>query len=323
MHPTNRPATLHTIRREAFRAEPELFRELHTLKTRHNLRLAQFGALWTVGTGLAAAHVFLAYTWILLVPAVAFCAVGTLGLAILIHEFAHGLFSRNRTLNALLGTLSGLLVLVSAATFRRKHLHHHATVGTDRDTTDVVAGARKLGVPVPLVVLWVLFFGTTFVLVSLAVGGWRLANPRQRRTILAEWSAIALLHGTAWTVAPTLWFWVWLVPFVLASFLHNVRALAEHTLTERDDPVRNARTTPETGFVAWLHSNAGFHWEHHVFPGVPWYNLPRLHTALEPWRTDVPVSPGYAHFVWTLLLFVAAPASWYDASRPVREVIPE
>jgi fatty acid desaturase len=32
--------------------------------------------------------------------------------------------------------------------------------------------------------------------------------------------------------------------------------------------------------LAYLWSN--FHLEHHYYPGVPFYNLPRLHRALQP-----------------------------------------
>ncbi|MBM2841879.1 MAG: fatty acid desaturase, partial [Bacteroidetes bacterium] len=33
--------------------------------------------------------------------------------------------------------------------------------------------------------------------------------------------------------------------------------------------------------VSFLMCNINYHLEHHLYPGVPWYNLPKLHRLLQ------------------------------------------
>ena len=43
---------------------------------------------------------------------------------------------------------------------------------------------------------------------------------------------------------------------------------------------QNSRTTRFNPFIEYLYSNMNFHSEHHMFPGVPYYNLPKLNKHL-------------------------------------------
>ena len=45
-----------------------------------------------------------------------------------------------------------------------------------------------------------------------------------------------------------------------------------------------------TRVLSWLYVKLEYHQEHHMFPMVPWYNLPALHeliTGLELFRTEI------------------------------------
>jgi fatty acid desaturase len=44
--------------------------------------------------------------------------------------------------------------------------------------------------------------------------------------------------------------------------------------------------------------NINYHLEHHLFPGVPWYNLPKVHALLgdECRRAGSSVYPSYTEF---------------------------
>ena len=73
---------------------------------------------------------------------------------------------------------------------------------------------------------------------------------------------------------------VWLIPGVLVGYISAVRALAQHALTMPGDPLTASRSVRSNRFVAFLLLNENFHLEHHLFPEVPSYNLPRLRELL-------------------------------------------
>lgn len=101
-------------------------------------------------------------------------------------------------------------------------------------------------------------------------------------------------------------FWGW-TPFLLwltalattFQLFLRVRNIAEHacTSTGSDDPFTHARTTyaglMERATVApyWVN----YHSEHHLFMGVPCYNLPRAHALLgdKGYHQKMTIEPGY------------------------------
>ena len=90
---------------------------------------------------------------------------------------------------------------------------------------------------------------------------------------------------------------VWLIPGVIVGYISAVRALAQHALTESDDPLLASRTVHSNRIVAFLLLNENYHLEHHLFPEVPSYNLPRLRQLL---RSRLPRSveaPSYTRFL--------------------------
>jgi fatty acid desaturase len=56
----------------------------------------------------------------------------------------------------------------------------------------------------------------------------------------------------------------------------------------------NTRTTFTTALVRFLAWNMPYHVEHHVFPAVPFYQLPRLHQMMKADLRET--ADGYAAF---------------------------
>jgi fatty acid desaturase len=84
----------------------------------------------------------------------------------------------------------------------------------------------------------------------------------------------------------------WLGPYVLAQPLFRLYQLGEHGGAEHSDyTLLNTRTTISNPFMRWIAWNMPYHTEHHLYPGVPFHKLPRLH-ALVKHRLQT-VSPGY------------------------------
>jgi fatty acid desaturase len=68
---------------------------------------------------------------------------------------------------------------------------------------------------------------------------------------------------------------------VIINTIINIRGMSQHTLLEHEqDPVRGSRTLLCGPVTRFFMCNENYHLEHHLYPGVPWYNLPKLHQAL-------------------------------------------
>ena len=75
----------------------------------------------------------------------------------------------------------------------------------------------------------------------------------------------------------------WFLPALLAQPFLRVLLIAEHTGCSLDaNGLTNTRTTLAGWPIRLLMWNMPFHAEHHLYPSVPFYHLPRLHTALRP-----------------------------------------
>jgi fatty acid desaturase len=224
--------------------------------------------------------------------------IGTrqLGLAILMHDAAHGLLFADRRLNECVGSwLCAAPAFTSLQLYRPYHLTHH------RHTQQAEDPDLGLSAPFPITrtSLWRK--------IGRDLTG-RTAYQRRleqfRRGLAKESKAFTvnslLLVGLAiagyWWLYPLLW----LVPLATwYQLVSRVRNIAEHAVVpDNDDPLRNTRTTlanfSERLFVApyWVN----YHLEHHLFMFVPCWRLPAAHRALlaAGLGDRMEIQPGYA-----------------------------
>lgn len=244
--------------------------------------------------------------------------IGTrqLGLAILMHEAAHGGLSRNLKLNDFLGHwLCAVPVGASLNNYRPYHLAHHRFAQQAEDP-DLILSAPFPVSPASLRRKLIRdLTGQTFVkqrvLLPLAALRGRAA---ERATDDHAYEALvtgrsilpfvlinaALVAGFA--VAGVWWayFALWLLPMATwFPMVTRIRNIAEHACVEgsAEDAFRAARTTRanwlERAFIApyWVN----FHAEHHLFMHVPCWKLPALHRAVHarPEGARMEVAGGY------------------------------
>ncbi|HEX2885475.1 fatty acid desaturase family protein [Vineibacter terrae] len=218
-----------------------------------------------------------------------------LGLAILMHDAAHGLLFDNRRLNDWAGVwLCGVPVGASMALYRPYHLTHHRRT-QQPDDPDI-----GLSAPFPITrvslrrkIVRDLIGSTAYQRRGEQVR--RAMGPRSR-TPLARLASLlrrerdffitnaVLLAGLAlagcWWLYPLLW----LLPLATwYQLVSRIRNIAEHAVVpDNDDPLRNTRTTYanllERLLVApyWVN----YHLEHHLFLFVPCWRLPAAHRLL-------------------------------------------
>lgn len=260
---------------------------------------AAFGGLWAAGIACAAwsAGVHGPAAWVARGTAVLLAGVALNAFMLLMHEGVHALLSRNREANRWLAFLVGVPVFIGASAFFVLHTRHHKYLGGPGDPDDYVnySGDRR--------VVWLLHWmrltvGLYVYICVIPFLAFRHGSRQDRARILVEYALIAALFTAAFTLAPhAVLVWGWLVPAILAGHLTAIRGLAQHTLTLRDDPEANARTLRPGRVTAFLLMHENHHLEHHLFPGVPSYHLPRLHALLWPRYTRVVTGESYATFL--------------------------
>ena len=244
--------------------------------------------------------------WPWLIP-LCVMVVGTrqLGLAILMHDAAHGLLHPNRAINDWVGHW---LCAPTLKAYRPYHLQHHRYVQQAEDPDLVLSAPFPISRTSLRRKMWRDLSGQTFYKQRI--------QPLLRRSsqVAGSDGASAFTgHDRHFLIANALgfavfaaagWWWLWLVLWLLpmASWLPLVtrlRNIAEHALVPVDqpDPLRQARTTRagwlERALIApyWVN----FHSEHHLFTQLPCWQLPRAHALLQAAGTTarMEVQPGY------------------------------
>lgn len=210
-----------------------------------------------------------------------------LGLAILMHDAAHGALHSNAKVNDWVGEwLCAAPVGARLVSYRNYHLKHHKFTEQPEDPD------LSLSAPFPITrtSLWRKVVrdltGQTFFKQRRAqlFGGRKdgeVVNASTGHFLLMNAILLAIcIAAGVWWAYPALW----LVPLATwFQFITRIRNIAEHAVVNtKDDPFTHARTTLanpiERLLIApyWVH----FHGEHHVFMHVPCYRLQRLHRTL-------------------------------------------
>jgi fatty acid desaturase len=255
--------------------------------------------------------------------AVAIIGSRQLGLAILMHDGAHGALANGEKLNmALSQWFCAYPIFAETKAYRRYHLQHHARTQQD-DDPDLILSA-----PFPITQasyrrkFWRDISGQTGYaqrkaqfLGALGDKSWPL-----RQRAVHFWEKLGpqfvfnLIFLAGLTAAGVWWAYplLWLLPLVTwMMVITRIRNIAEHAVVpDSDDPLRNTRTTRagffERLFIAPYYVN--YHLEHHLLFYVPCYNLPRVHEILSRSRYAgrMEVQPNYAA---VLRLATARPAN--------------
>jgi len=211
-----------------------------------------------------------------------------LGLAVLMHEAAHGTLLRDRRWNDWAGTwLCAYPVWSDIRIYRPYHLKHHATTWTAEDPDLGLASPfpitrdsfrRKVwrdlngrtGIKRFRTILRFHRIGANFDAGREVMGG----------VLLTNGVLLGILTLAGHPALYLLWVGAWLTTYSLAM---RIRSIAEHgVIPEPSDDFRNTRTTLARWWERLLiaPNRVNYHLEHHLMVAVPHYNLPRLHRML-------------------------------------------
>ncbi len=186
----------------------------------------------------------------------------------LIHEASHRLLSRRRWLNDGLGNLAGWPLLTPLSAYRAFHLAHHRATNGDDDPNAPLNSRRMLLFGAPVYV-YLIHRHALKALRGRALARYAIETAAMVATLAA---VLGLLPHAVRERA-------WLLPLVVTAMLQNLRIVTEHL----DLPSGRFHDTWQLALPPalsrWL-LHYDHHLEHHLRPGLPWHELPRLRAEL-------------------------------------------
>jgi fatty acid desaturase len=205
-----------------------------------------------------------------------------LGLTGLSHDACHNALFTSVKMNEFVGKwLLAALPNVPFETYRAGHLQHHKLAGTEKDPdlsfvvgypTSKASMRRKLTRDIVGI--------TGFKDISYQL---KMFSPRkQMPTLVAHVALFAILALCGYPVLYLLW---WAGQLFAYPLILRLRIMGEHGAVKDHlsrDPRENTRTTKANVIERLLISpnHLNFHLEHHLFAGMPSYNLARAHKLL-------------------------------------------
>ncbi|MGD9647123.1 MAG: fatty acid desaturase family protein [Pirellulales bacterium] len=246
----------------------------------------------------------------------AFLVIGSRqqALGILVHDATHYLLFTNRTVNDIVSDLFvGFPVNISTTLYRSTHFPHHRFTNTPDDpdfeyqVTDPDwqwPKTRWEAVKVLVKSMLILNIRSAVKVANRWAPGMNLftpitpAYPLRARilfvTVTIAIYAVLIYTGLIWKALL-----LWMVPaLTVVNLTNRMRAMAEHIVVPGTHELNTTRTVIpnflERLFICPLGIN--YHIEHHVFPSVPCYHVPKLHKLLmqDPWyRATAHLNRGY------------------------------
>ncbi len=220
-----------------------------------------------------------------------------------LHECTHKTAFRNRWLNEVVATVSGFLLFLPANYFRAFHLtHHRYTNDPNRDPELLVAKPTNF----PQYAWSMSGLGSYWwpqirSMVQHARGSVHenFISKTERELIVCEARCHLIAYGMLLFISilfqTTFLFYYWLIPAMFGMVALRLFLLAEHTGCETsNNMLSNTRTTLTHPIVRLLAWNMPYHGEHHLYPAVPFHQLPTLHQHLQHHLSVV--AHGYQKF---------------------------
>lgn len=217
------------------------------------------------------------------------------------HEATHKTPFENAWVNEVAGFVCGVILLLPFQWFRYFHLaHHRHTNDPEKDPELLAGGAPETRVDLAWHVTGIPYWrGMTRKIWRNAFGENRddyvppAAKARVKREARVMFG-IYLAIGIFSLFNPVL-IWVWLIPIIIGQPFLRMYLLAEHgRCAFVANMLANTRTTYTNRIVRFLTWNMPYHVEHHTFPNVPFYNLPKLNELMAAHLIET--EDGYVKF---------------------------
>lgn len=240
-------------------------------------------------------------------------------LASMVHASDHGYLFENPTANNSVGNFCAYIMGYTRTGHRLAHQTHHSYLNTERDS-DKVWGEPSDNL-LRIIRKWMedLFFVSALRRIlqysqsersSFTASPWKRLNPEfVKRALVLQAPMVPVqvaLFGYYWLVAgPYYYFLLHLLPlFTVYPALIRLRSTVEHSFPPNYVPADTeqrwiARTTDANWLERFIIAplDGHYHFEHHLLPAVPYYNLAKAHAMISSKGFPVPLAPGYFSFI--------------------------
>ena len=261
-------------------------------------------------------------SFILYLVVITLIAGRQLGLAILMHEGAHGLIANNVRFNNYISQFfCAFPMAVDTYDYRHYHLKHHRHTQTEDDPDLVLSKPfpitkssfiRKMlrdlsgitGIKQRYQSIQKTFDNDTLKVDGKEISGFK-SKAALKGILLSQ-----LLIFISMSIVGNWWYYFafWIVPaLTIFQFFYRIRNIAEHAVVPNDcDDFNNARTTNasfiERCFVAPYYVN--HHLEHHLFMFIPCYKLKDAHNLLvaKKYTNRMEIKKGYIPLLKSILV---------------------
>lgn len=240
-----------------------------------------------------------AESWWTLIPAMTLHGFGLVTMFAPMHECVHRTAFASKWANEVVGWIAGCLSFYNFTYYRYYHTwHHRYTQDPQRDP--------ELMDPKPASIagyLWEIsaigfWLNRPWMFLKLAIGRTQAYPfiPENARTKIAISAAAQLgvyVVGLVSIATGQLWaWWYFFAPALLAQPLLRALLIVEHTgCTLDENGLTNTRTTLTNPYIRLLMWNMPFHTEHHLYPSIPFHQLPKAHRELKQQLAHL--SPSY------------------------------
>ena len=284
----------------------DVLKELHKKSPARHLAVAARQFLILAAASAVAWRFPQPWIWI---PAAVVSGWTVFNFTVLLHEAVHhAIFNGpNPGGDRALGLAYAIPSGISALQFTRWHLTHHAELGDPEADPKRHYLSPKINKP------WfklLYFTPALFPIYFRAARRETATYPAEIRakiawerrvTILFHVGVMAALWATGgWGVLGR----VYAAPvFLVFPVAFALNRLGQHYAIDPTDPAKWGSILKPSRFWDFWYLSSAYHLEHHYFPGVPFYNLRRLHFALRPFFAEIgwkPVTYGRLVKGWLL-----------------------
>ena len=243
---------------------------------------------------------------------------------VLLHEVVHNAVFVNGKKSRLYNRIAGLCYAfpsgISATQFTRWHLDHHAELGSPTEDPKRFHLSPKKNRRW----LKILYFTPALFFIYFRAAALETATylPGMQRTIKKERMLTIVFQLSLAFLCYVFGGWggllrVYVVPvFLVFPIAFALNRMGQHYNIRPDDPAQWSTLVRSSWFWNFWFLYSNFHLEHHYFPGVPFYNLARLHKLLRPFYQSRGMKAyGYAELFYRYIILNGAPHSdWEPAA---------
>jgi beta-carotene hydroxylase len=310
------------LKRDLAREIPvEALRELHQKRPVLHALVAFANVAALVLSGWAIVSLDRWYLWL---PFAFLAGFAVFDFTVLLHEVVHRAVLKEASEPGyrFLGLLYAIPSGISASQFTRWHLDHHAGLGSSEEDPKRHYLSPKINAR------WLKFLYFTPALFPIyfraAAKETASYEPELRKRIARERLGtvafqLSVLAVIAWLGGWAIAFKLYIVPiFFVFPIAFALNRLGQHYDIDPGDPAKWATLVKGSWFWDAIFLFSNYHLEHHYFPGVPFYNLPRLQRLLGGfYEKRGMVARGYGELVWRYLVLNRKPHTlWSSTSMP-------